>query len=55
MKQTESAFWPEVDLQLQGRQNDDLSGVDGNDKSASAQIVANWNVYRGGIDTALTS
>lgn len=50
---TESEFWPEVDLQLQGRQNDDLGGVDGNDKSASAQIVANWNIYRGGIDTAL--
>jgi len=50
---TESGFWPEVDLQLQGRQNDDLGGQDGNDKSASAQLVANWNIYRGGIDTAL--
>lgn len=50
---TEAGFWPEVDLQLQGRQNNDLGGQDGNDKSASAQIVANWNIYRGGIDTAL--
>lgn len=50
---TESAFWPEVDLQLQGRQNDDLSGQDGRDTSASAQLVANWNIYRGGIDSAL--
>lgn len=50
---TEAGFWPEVDLQLQGRQNDDLAGQDGNDKSASAQLVANWNIYRGGIDTAL--
>lgn len=50
---TEANFYPEVDLQLQGRQNDDLGGVDGNDKSASAQLVANWNIYRGGIDTAL--
>ena len=50
---TASTFYPEIDLQLQGRQNDDLGGVDGNDKSASAQIVANWNIYRGGIDTAL--
>jgi adhesin transport system outer membrane protein len=50
---TEAGFWPEVDLQLQGRQNDDIGGQDGNDKSASAQIVANWNIYRGGIDTAL--
>lgn len=50
---SEAGFWPEVDLQLQGRQNDDFSGQEGNDKSASAQIVMNWNVYRGGIDTAL--
>jgi adhesin transport system outer membrane protein len=50
---TAAGFYPEIDLQLQGRQNDDLGGVDGNDKSASAQIVANWNIYRGGIDTAL--
>ena len=25
---TEASFWPEVDLQLQGRQNDDLGGVE---------------------------
>lgn len=50
---TASNFYPQVDLQLQGRQNDDLGGVDGIDKSASAQVIANWNVYRGGIDTAL--
>ncbi len=50
---TASGFYPEIDLQLQGRQNDDLGGQEGNDKSASAQIVANWNIYRGGIDTAL--
>lgn len=49
---SKSGFYPEVDLQLQGRQNDDLNGIDGNDQSASAQIVANWNIYRGGIDTA---
>lgn len=50
---TEANFYPKVDLQLQGRQNDDLSGVDGMDRSASAQVIANWNIYRGGIDTAL--
>lgn len=50
---TESNFYPQVDLQLQGRQNDDLGGVDGRDTSASAQVIMNWNIYRGGIDTAL--
>jgi len=28
-------------------------GQEDSDKSASAQLVMNWNVYRGGIDTAL--
>lgn len=50
---TAANFYPELDLQLQGRQNSDLGGVDGNEKSASAQVIANWNIYRGGIDTAL--
>ncbi len=50
---TAAGFYPEFDLQLQGRQNDDLGGQEGNDKSASAQVVMNWNIYRGGIDTAL--
>ena len=50
---TEANFWPTVDLQLQGRQNDDLGGIDGRDTSASAQVVAQWNIYRGGIDSAL--
>jgi adhesin transport system outer membrane protein len=50
---TAANFYPDFDLQLQGRQNDDLGGQDGIDKSASAQVVMNWNIYRGGIDTAL--
>ena len=50
---SKAAFYPEFDLQLQGRQNEDLGGQDGIDKTASAQVVMNWNIYRGGIDTAL--
>ncbi len=45
-------FYPRVDLQLAGRQDNDISST-GNDKSASAQVVARWNLYRGGIDTAV--
>ena len=48
-----SNFMPEVDLQLQGVQSDDFSGTVGRDRSATAQLVANWNIFRGGIDTAL--
>lgn len=50
---TASNMMPTVDFQLQGSQNDDFSGTVGRDKAATAQLVANWNIYRGGIDTAL--
>jgi adhesin transport system outer membrane protein len=50
---TAANFYPQVDLQLQGRQFNDLGGSKGVDKGASAQVIANWNVFRGGIDTHL--
>lgn len=51
---TKSTFYPQLDLQLNGRTGHDLGGVDGRDTSASALFVVNWNLYRGGIDTART-
>ena len=50
---TQSNFYPKVNLQLQGRQSNDLSGVESVDKNASAQVVATWNIFRGGIDSHL--
>jgi adhesin transport system outer membrane protein len=50
---TKANFMPQVDLQLQGRQTNDLGGTLGTDKGASAQVIANWNVFRGGIDKHL--
>ena len=50
---TAAKFYPQVDLQLQGRQYNDLGGVRGVDKGASAQVIANWNIFRGNIDTHL--
>jgi len=50
---TQSNFYPRVDLQLGGRQTNDIGGAEGNDQSATAQVVARWNVFRGGIDTHL--
>lgn len=47
-----SVFYPQVDLQLNARTGEDLGGVEGKDTSASALAVVNWNLYRGGIDTA---
>ncbi|MGH1398564.1 MAG: TolC family outer membrane protein [Alphaproteobacteria bacterium] len=51
-QQTKATFYPEVDLQLNARQGHDLGGVEGRDRSASALVVMNWNLYRGGQDTA---
>ncbi len=47
-----STLYPQVDLQLGARQGNDLGGVRGNDRSASALVVMNWNLYRGGGDVA---
>ncbi len=51
-QQTKSTFYPQVDLQLNARQGHDLGGVEGRDRSATALVVANWNLYRGGADMA---
>lgn len=50
---TAANFYPEIDLQLSASQSEDASGVEGVDKEAAAELVASWNLYRGGIDTAL--
>jgi adhesin transport system outer membrane protein len=47
-----SRFYPKVDLQLNAQNGRDLAGVRGDDTSASALAVVNWNLYRGGGDTA---
>ncbi len=49
---TGSTLYPQLDLQLNGRQGHDLGGVDGRNRSASALVVMNWNLYRGGADVA---
>ena len=49
---SKSLFYPQVDLQLNARHGEDLGGVEGEDTSASGLVVVNWNLYRGGIDTA---
>jgi adhesin transport system outer membrane protein len=52
-KATAANFYPHVDLQLQGRQSNDLGSQIGVDKDATAEVIATWNVFRGGIDTHL--
>lgn len=51
---TMSTFYPQLDLQLNTRKGDDLGGIEGEDTSASALFVMNWNLYRGGADVART-
>lgn len=51
-KGTGSTLYPQLDLQVNGRQGHDLGGVEGRDRSASALVVMNWNLYRGGADVA---
>ncbi len=49
---TRSTLYPAVDLQLGARQGHNLGGIEGRDRSASALLVMNWNLYRGGGDVA---
>lgn len=49
---TKSTYYPQVDLQMNARTGNDLGGVEGRDTSASALVVMNWNLYRGGADVA---
>lgn len=49
---TRSTFYPQLDFQLNGRTGHDVNGVRGRDTSASALLVMNWNLYRGGADMA---
>lgn len=49
---TKSTYYPKVDLKLNARTGHDLGGVHGRDTSASALMVMNWNLYRGGADVA---
>ncbi len=49
---TKSTQYPQLDLQLNARTGNDLGGTKGRDTSASALVVLNWNLYRGGADVA---
>ena len=49
---SKASLYPEFDLQLNARTADNLGGIQGQDSNASALVVMNWNLYRGGEDTA---
>ncbi|MBE2191446.1 MAG: TolC family outer membrane protein [Alphaproteobacteria bacterium] len=51
-KQSKATLYPQVDFQAGASAGDNLSGVEGRTQEASALLVANWNLYRGGGDEA---
>lgn len=49
---TKSTYYPQVDFQVSGSYADHIGGIETYEKNASALVVANWNLYRGGADVA---
>lgn len=49
---TVSTMYPSLDLQLNANAGKDVDLVEGDERGASALLVANWNLYRGGADVA---
>ncbi len=47
-----STLYPQIDLQLNARQADNVGGVEDDDKSATALVTMDWNLFRGGADKA---
>lgn len=51
-QQTKSTFYPQLDFQTGASRANDTGGDEGNVDSARALVIMNWNLYRGGADTA---
>jgi outer membrane protein, adhesin transport system len=53
-KQSHATFYPKVDFQANANHANDTGGSEGDVDRARALVVMNWNLYRGGADTART-
>lgn len=51
-RSTNSPFWPRLDMEVTGSQGHNIDGVQGDNDSFSALLVARWNLYSGGGDSA---
>lgn len=51
-EQSKATLYPQVDFQAGASVGEDLDGVEGRTQEATALLVANWNLYRGGGDEA---
>ncbi|MCL6707846.1 TolC family outer membrane protein [Pseudomonas sp. R2.Fl] len=45
-------YLPKLNLELSASTGDDVGGSQGNTNDVQARVVARWNLFRGGIDTA---
>lgn len=52
VKEAESKFYPKLSLEGKGTLGDDLGGERGTSNDLAGNLVLNWNLYNGGIDTA---
>lgn len=51
-KQNEASFYPQFDFQASASRANDASSAEANTERARALVLMNWNLYRGGADTA---
>jgi adhesin transport system outer membrane protein len=51
----DSSWHPQVDLELTANQGSDMAGIQGSTSEYKALVVARWNLYSGGSDTARRS
>ena len=47
-----SAYWPRVDFRIRDSWGRHLDGIDGSRRDQVAEVVLNYNLYRGGYDQA---
>jgi len=52
VEQQQASYWPDLRLELSANNNINAGGTSRSDQDASALVVARWNLYRGGADTA---
>lgn len=52
VKVADGAFYPQVNLELSSNWNKNIDGTRGPNRDLQAMVVGNYNLYRGGIDTA---
>lgn len=52
VEREQASYWPDVRFEVTGDVSQHADGTSVTDHTASALIVARWNLYRGGADTA---